>query len=133
MERLKTTSFVPVRRRVSRSSFQESSETYVLLSLLVSGPLDSLLLLAFVVLTPFPSLLPLLLLQPSSSLTPSDHPILYAKTQTHALVKEVGIPAILVFNGPFPDYVLRPFVLFSSFFSPRPRHLTFPLAELSWL
>ncbi|BGP39396.1 hypothetical protein JCM10449v2_003334 [Rhodotorula kratochvilovae] len=45
---------------------------------------------------------------PSTGLTPEDHPALYGKRQAHDLVKEKGLPAVLVWTGPFPETTFNP-------------------------
>lgn len=48
---------------------------------------------------------------PSNKLVQSEvHPILYGKKQIQDLLKSVGQPALLVFNGPFPDTTFNPCV-----------------------
>ncbi|GAA5899418.1 hypothetical protein JCM6882_009112 [Rhodosporidiobolus microsporus] len=46
---------------------------------------------------------------PSTTLTPADHPALYGKKQMQDLLKAVGLPALLVFCGPFTDFTFNPF------------------------
>ncbi|GAA5940460.1 hypothetical protein JCM10213_007539 [Rhodosporidiobolus nylandii] len=48
----------------------------------------------------------------SNRLSPADHPALYGKTKIQQLLKEVALPALLVFNGPFTDTVFSPFLGF---------------------
>ncbi|GAA6035824.1 hypothetical protein JCM8097_005725 [Rhodosporidiobolus ruineniae] len=49
---------------------------------------------------------------PSTKLTPEDHPALHGKKKAQDLLKEVQLPAILVFTGPFLDTVFRPYIGF---------------------
>ncbi|GAA5918090.1 hypothetical protein JCM6882_004988 [Rhodosporidiobolus microsporus] len=49
---------------------------------------------------------------PSTKITSKDHPVLYRKHLAHDLMKEVGLPALLVFNGAFLDVLWSPFLGF---------------------
>ncbi|GAA5977621.1 hypothetical protein JCM11641_006878 [Rhodosporidiobolus odoratus] len=46
---------------------------------------------------------------PSTDFTPTDHPALYGKKKSQELLKELSLPALLVFTGPFPDFIFVPF------------------------
>ncbi|GAA5838860.1 hypothetical protein JCM11251_003721 [Rhodosporidiobolus azoricus] len=46
---------------------------------------------------------------PSTAFTQADHPAVYGKKETQELLKEVGLPALLVFCGPFTDLTFNPY------------------------
>ncbi|GAA6035822.1 hypothetical protein JCM8097_005723 [Rhodosporidiobolus ruineniae] len=45
---------------------------------------------------------------PTSKLGPKDHPALYGKTQAQELLKQLELPSIFVFSGPFLDWIFNP-------------------------
>lgn len=45
---------------------------------------------------------------PSTELTDDDHPALAGKRTAHDQLKEAGLPALLVWNGPFPETTFNP-------------------------
>ncbi|GAA6007551.1 hypothetical protein JCM10207_006383 [Rhodosporidiobolus poonsookiae] len=47
---------------------------------------------------------------PTLGLTTSDHPALYGKVETHALLRSVQLPSLLVFTGPFLDQMIGPVI-----------------------
>ncbi|BGP31462.1 hypothetical protein JCM10296v2_003226 [Rhodotorula toruloides] len=50
---------------------------------------------------------------PTTNIKQSEvHPIMYGKKQIQDLLKSVGLPALLVFNGPFPDTTFNAFLGF---------------------
>ncbi|GAA5957558.1 hypothetical protein JCM21900_001636 [Sporobolomyces salmonicolor] len=46
---------------------------------------------------------------PSDQLTKEAHPIIYGKKNAQEVLKSVGLPALLVWTGPFTDTVFAPF------------------------
>ncbi|GAA5866358.1 hypothetical protein JCM8547_000751 [Rhodosporidiobolus lusitaniae] len=46
---------------------------------------------------------------PTVPITSSDHPILQTKKAAHSLLASVGLPAVLVYTGPFLDHTFEPF------------------------